>query len=411
MTALDAPVSSIVLSHVLLALMAVMVVGRLLGALFQRLGQPPVIGEVVGGILLGPSLLGWIAPDLFTFLLPPSATPVLGGIAQLGVILYMFLVGLELDPDALGGRLRTTVFISSAGTALPFVLGGALAWWLFPSFAPPDVPLSSFVLFIGVAMSITAFPVLARILSDQGMTRSDLGALALAAAAIGDVTAWCLLAFVVGVVQSNTGGAFVVAALTAAFVLVTFFVVRPFVLRLTREAGGREPGAGTIAFVLILLLGSALATEAIGIHALFGAFLFGAIIPHESRLATVMHRSLEHVVLLLLLPAFFAFAGLRTDIGLVSGAPLWIVTGAIVLIATVGKFGGTWLAAVAAGLGSRQAAGLGVLMNTRGLMEIIVLNVGLELGVITPTLFTMFVLMALVTTVATTPVLQRIVRR
>jgi Kef-type K+ transport system membrane component KefB len=411
MTALDAPVSSIVLSHVLLALIAVMVVGRLLGALFQRLGQPPVIGEVVGGILLGPSLLGWIAPDLFAFLLPPSATPVLGGIAQLGVILYMFLVGLELDPDALGGRLRTTVFISSAGTALPFAMGGALAWWLFPRFAPPDVPLSSFVLFIGVAMSITAFPVLARILSDQGMTRSDLGTLALAAAAIGDVTAWCLLAFVVGVVQSNTGGAFVVAALTAAFVLAIFFVVRPFVLRQIRQAGHREPGAGTIALVLILLLGSALATEAIGIHALFGAFLFGAIIPHDSRLAVVMHRSLEHVVLLLLLPAFFAFAGLRTDIGLVSGAALWIVTGAIILVATAGKFGGTWLAGVAAGLGSRQAAGLGVLMNTRGLMEIIVLNVGLELGVITPTIFTMFVLMALVTTVATTPVLKRIVGR
>jgi Kef-type K+ transport system membrane component KefB len=384
-----------------------MLVGRLLGRAFERIGQPPVIGEVVGGILLGPSLLGWVAPDLFAFLLPPDVTPVLGGIAQLGVILYMFLIGLELDPDTIGAKLRTTIVTSHAGIALPFVLSGALSIYLYPRFSTSAVPFPSFALFIGVAMSITAFPVLARILSDRGLAKSELGVLALSAAAIGDVTVWCLLAFVVGVVHADAGSAVPVFVLTVAFILTMFLVVRPMVLR---RVGGREPTPGALSLALVLLLLSALTTEAIGVHALFGAFLFGAVISHDSPIARALHQSLEHVVVLLLLPAFFAFAGLRTDIGLVSGWYHWAVTGVIVLVATAGKFGGTFLAARMSGVDVRQSAALGVLMNTRGLMELIVLNVGLELGVISPTLFTMFVLMALVTTIATTPILERITR-
>lgn len=396
-----------VLFHVLVALTAVIVAGRLLGRVFRLIGQPPVIGEIIAGILLGPSLLGRIAPEAYRFILPPDVAPFLAVIAQLGVVLYMFLVGLELNPDVIRRRMPATVATSHASIVLPFVLGSALALYLYPRFSSSDVAFTNFALFVGVAMSITAFPVLARILSDRGMSRSDLGVLALTCAAVGDITAWCLLAFVVGVVQDTAGGGALLAeVLTVGFIACMFAIVRPIAMRIAHRFEDRDPPQGVIALTIVATLISALVTEAIGVHAIFGAFLLGSVIPHESRLAAALTRNLENLVTILLLPAFFALAGMRTEIALVSSGYEWLVVALIIAVATVGKFGGTVLGARVAGLGWRHAAGLGILMNTRGLMELIVLNVGLDLGVISPTLYTMMVLMALATTVATTPMLR-----
>ena len=400
--------ASDVLWHLLIALAVVVAVGRLLGQLFRFIGQPAVIGEVIGGIVLGPSLLGHVAPDLYVYLLPSSVAPFLGIVAQLGVILYMFLVGLELNPDSLRGQVHSTVATSHASIVLPFTLGAALSLYLYPRFSTSDVPFTNFALFLGVAMSITAFPVLARILSDRGMSRTKLGAVALTCAAIDDVTAWCLLAFVVGVVQAKAASALVVALMTLAFIGVMFFVVRPLTTVMTRS-WDRNPTQGGIALALVCVLVASLTTELIGVHAVFGAFLLGAVIPHDSKFAHVLRESLENVVTILLLPAFFAFTGMRTQIGLLSTWYEWAICALIIVVAVAGKFGGTVAAARATGMNWRNAAGLGLLMNTRGLMELIVLNIGLDLGVISPTLFTMMVLMALVTTLTTTPILELLV--
>jgi Kef-type K+ transport system membrane component KefB len=395
--------------QVLLALTAVVVVGRVLGRVFRAIGQPAVIGEVVGGIMLGPSLLGHVAPGLSQVILPPTVAPFLGVIAQLGVILYMFLTGVELNPQLLRGQLRATVAIAQTSIAVPFVLGAVLAVYLHPRFSSSGVPFTNFALFLGIAMSITAFPVLARILAERGMTHTPLGALALTCAAIDDVTAWCLLAFVVGVVQSRVESAVLVAALTLAFIGAMFLLVRPAFARLSASVDQGRPVQSAIAISLVSMLLAAMATNTIGVHALFGAFLLGAMIPHESRLARALKQALHDLVTILLLPAFFAYTGMRTRVGLLSGVYEWSICALIIIVATVGKFGGGAVAARVTGLGWRQAAGLGVLMNTRGLMELIVLNVGLDLGVISPTMFTMLVVMALVTTIATTPILQRLV--
>jgi Kef-type K+ transport system membrane component KefB len=298
------------------------------------------------------------------------------------------------------------VTISHASIVVPFLLGAALALWLYPLLSHEGVDFTSFALFMGVAMAITAFPVLARILTDRGMTRTELGVLALGCAAADDVTAWCLLALVVGVARAEVGGVLRVLGLALLYVGVMVALVRPLAARLTRRWGEGELTPAVAAWVFVALLLSALATEAIGIHAIFGAFLLGAVIPHDSAVARVFTRKLEEVVTILLLPAFFAYTGMRTQIGLVGGVREWLVCAAIIAVATAGKFGGTLMAARLAGLNWRLAASLGVLMNTRGLMELIVLNVGLDLGVISPTLFAMMVLMALATTLATTPALH-----
>ena len=413
--AVDVPVAAAaptqapdVVLHLLIALAAVVLVGRLLVPIFDALGQPPVIGEVVAGLALGPSLLGAVSPDAYLFLLPPAVAPYLGVIAQLGVILYMFLVGLELNTDRLRRQVHSTVAISHASIVLPFVLGSALALYLYPRFSTSDVPFTSFALFMGIAMSITAFPVLARILSDLGMVRTDLGVVALTCAAVDDVTAWCLLALVVGVVQAATGTAAVVIALTLAFIFFMFAIVRPLVSRIVGRLAETEPQGGALALTLVAVFLAAVTTEAIGIHAIFGAFLLGVVIPHESRLAGVLLGRLEQFVTILLLPAYFAFTGMRTEIGLLSGSAPWIACALIIVVATVGKVAGTTLAGRVTGMSWRDASGLGILMNTRGLMQLIVLNVGLDLGVISPTLFAMMVLMALATTLATAPILRRL---
>ena len=397
------------LTLLLVQLIVIIGLSRLIGRGARWLGQPLVIAEVVAGIFLGPSLLGWVAPGAMEALFPASSMPVLKMLSQVGLVLFMFLIGLELDPKLLKGRGHASVAISHTSIIVPFALGaGAAALWLYRSLSDPAVPFSSFVLFMGVAMSITAFPVLARILTERGLLQSKVGTVAIACAAVDDVTAWCLLAFVVSIVRASS---LADAALTTVFALLyigfVLVVVRPFLARLGARVASREGlTQNVVAGTLVLLLVSAWVTELIGIHALFGAFLFGAVIPKEGGLAEALAERLEDVAVVLLLPVFFAFSGLRTQIGLLDSAEAWATCGIIILLACVGKFGGSTVAARLTGMGWREAGAVGVLMNTRGLMELIVLNIGLDLGVISPQLFTMMVLMALVTTFITTPLLR-----
>jgi Kef-type K+ transport system membrane component KefB len=402
----DAPHQAGVLLHVLLALLVIVAVSRLLGATFRRLAQPPVVGEVIAGIALGPSLLGKLAPDAMGYLFPSPILPSLNMIAQVGVILFMFLVGSELDTRVLRDKAHAAVAISHASIIAPFLLGSLASFWLYPRLSSSDVPFGVFAMFMGIAMSITAFPVLARILTDRNMHKSRLGVLALSCAAVDDVTAWCLLAFVVSLASAQAGGAWTTVALTLAYLGFMALGVRPLLQRWIRAQELRqELSEHAIPSVVLGLLCSALITELIGIHALFGAFLLGAIIPHESLLARQLKAKLEDLVVVLLLPAFFAFTGLRTQIGLVSGLAHWTMCSAIIALACVGKFGGTYVAARLTGQTAHDAAALGALMNTRGLMELVVLNIGLDLRVISPTLFAMMVLMALLTTFATSPLI------
>jgi Kef-type K+ transport system membrane component KefB len=307
--------------------------------------------------------------------------------------------------------VATTVAISLTSIVLPFAMGALLARALYEGHAPAGVGFTPFALFLGVSMSITAFPVLARILSDRGLQRTRLGVIALTSAAINDAAAWCLLAFVVGVTQATPIDAVRTVVLTAVYVAFMLTAGRR-VMSATIARFDASPNVGerSLALVLVTVLLSAVATEYIGIHAIFGAFLLGAIIPHDSRIARHATERLQDIVRVMFLPAFFAFTGLRTEIGLVESGRDWLVCGAIIAVAIAGKFGGTVLASKVMGLDWRDSAALGILMNTRGLVELIVLNIGLDLGVISPRLFTMLVIMALVTTVMTSPVLSRLMR-
>jgi Kef-type K+ transport system membrane component KefB len=400
------------LLHVLLALAAIIVTSRAVGVLFRVLHQPQVIGEVVGGIMLGPSLLGRLAPDFYAFLLPPRVAPFLGVIAQLGVILYMFVVGLRFDLKVLRDSGPMTLAISHASILAPFVLGLFLALALYGGMAPEGVRFTSFALFIGVSMSVTAFPVLARILTDRGLTGTRMGTVALTCAAVDDVTAWCLLAFVVSANESTSGAAFTALGLTILYIAVMLLAVRPLLARAVPRLDRSERSADTkLSVIFVALLLSALATEVIGIHAIFGAFLLGVVIPPESALARDVSDRLSDVVRVLLLPAFFAFTGMRTEVGLLASVSDWLICALIVAVATAGKFGGTVVASRFVGLPWRDSAALGILMNTRGLVELIVLNIGLDLGVITPRLFAMLVIMALVTTLMTSPILHALIHR
>lgn len=400
-----------VLLHLLLALALVIVGARLVGLFFQRLGQPPVIGEVIAGIMLGPSLLGHLAPTASAYLLPPSIAPVLGIIAQVGVTIYMFLVGLQLDTRYLRRSPYAALSISHASIIFPFLLGSGLALFLYPHFSSTDVPFTVFALFMGISMSVTAFPVLARILTDRGLQRTRLGSIAITCAAVDDITAWCLLAFVVAVARARLRDAVLTLSLSLLFVTLVLTLGRRAMSALARgveERGELSAGAMSTTFAALLL--SAFATEWIGVHALFGAFLLGSVMAHDTLLARDLTRRLQDFVVVLLLPAFFAFTGLRTQFGLLSSGVEWAVCTLIIVVASLGKFGGTLLAARVTGLAWRDGSALGILMNTRGLMELIVLNIGLDLKVISPTVFAMLVLMAVVTTVATTPILDRLNR-
>jgi Kef-type K+ transport system membrane component KefB len=400
------------LFHFLLALVVIVVTSRATAELFRHVSQPPVIGEVVAGLMLGPSLLGRLAPDVSGYLLPAAVTPYLGVVAQLGVVLYMFLVGLELDTKLLRSSAHTTVAISHASIALPFLLGTVLSLWLYPELAGPAASFGVFAMFMGLSLSVTAFPVLSRILTDTGLQTGRLGAIAISCAAADDVTAWCLLAALEGMAQANSHRAIITVTLCVGYVCLMFFVLRPLIRRacLRQDALGQvSPGA--VATALVGVLSSALVTELIGIHALFGAFLLGMLVPHDSLLARELVRRIKDLVMVLLLPVFFAFVGTRTQLGLIDGVGGWLTCLLIVVLACVGKVGGSAAAARFSGLNWRDAAGLGVLMNTRGLMELVVLNIGLEMRLISAKLFAMMVLMALVTTMMTSPAVRALALR
>jgi len=404
-----------VFAEVLLAIATIVLAARAVGWAFERfLRQPPVMGEIAAGLMLGPSLLGAISEPAYRFLLPPDAAPHLSIVAKIGVVLFMFLVGLELDLGAMRGTGRRTLAISQAGIVVPFVLGAAVAPLLYPIYSNAGVPFMVFTLFLGTSMSVTAFPVLARILIDRRMQRSPLGVMALACAAIGDATAWCLLAFVSGVAAASVQEPIVTLALVIGYLVAMWLGARPVARALSsrhdRDKGGADISLSMMAIVLGGLLLSAVATERIGIHALFGAFVFGALFPSDGKLAEQLRLRLDDVVVVLLLPIFFAFTGMRTEVGLLSEPLDWALCALVIVVATLGKLGGTFVAARFAGLAVRESTALGILMNTRGLMELIVLNVGLDMGVLSPRLFTMLVLMALVTTFGTTPLLNIVMR-
>ncbi|WP_197028863.1 cation:proton antiporter [Blastococcus sp. URHD0036] len=404
-------------AYVFIDLAVIMVVARLMGRLAVKAGQPAVMGEIIAGILLGPTLLGALPGDLDTKLFPPDVRPYLTVLAQLGLVLFMFLVGLEADLSFIRGRERIAVSVSVASIVLPFSLGLLLATYLHTNhdlFTRADgttepVTFAGFALFLGVAMSITAFPVLARILAERGMHRIPTGVLALACAAVDDVFAWALLAVVVAVVAAGSvSGVFLILLWSVVFALVMFLVVKPLLrVLVTRYERLGQLTPEMLAVVLIGILASAWVTEEIGIHFIFGAFVFGIVMPRKGA-AQLNHEvidRLEQVSVLLLLPVFFVVTGLGVDIGAIDLTGLGELA-LILLVAISGKFLGAFGAARAQKVPRRQATALGVLMNTRGLTELVILNIGRQQEVLDDTMFTLMVIMAVVTTLMTSPLLH-----
>ena len=395
--------------RLVLAAAVIIVAARLVGGLFQRINQPQVVGEIVAGVVLGPSLLGRIAPSLSHALFAQQMLPFLDVFSQVGLLFFMFLIGLELDLRLIRGRGQAAATVSHMSIVVPFLLGAGSALVLFPMLGSQSGRFAPFALFLGASMSITAFPVLARILTERGIYKTRLGAITLTCAAVDDVTAWCMLAVVVAVTKSSgAAGALKTVGLAVAFVLAMAFLVRPLLGRLARWHEDRgEIGGGVLAMLFVGILLSALITDRIGIHAIFGAFLFGVIMPKRSELIAELVGKLEDFTVVFLLPLYFAFTGLRTNIGLLGTSPSqWLACLLILGIAVAGKFGGSAIAARLNRLAWRESMAVGVLMNTRGLTELIILNIGLDLKVIPPTLFAMLVIMALVTTFMTTPLLS-----
>jgi len=397
------------LPTLVLQIAVIIVVARAVGVLFRKIGQPQVMGEMVAGILLGPSLLGWAAPAASAKLFPPSSLGYLNALSQVGLILFMFLVGLDLNPAELKREKQAAILTSHVSIVAPFFLATLLALYLYPRLSDESVNFTGFALFLGAAMSITAFPVLARILTERNMQRTTLGTVALACAAVDDVTGWCVLAYIVIVVRAHQSAhpLWVTLAGSVSFALVMIYGVRRllsgFEVAFRKQ---RHLSENLIALIVLSAFLSAFITEWFGIHVLFGAFLMGAVMPKNPAFVRYLTSKLESTAVVLLLPLFFALTGLRTSISLVRGPSMWFCYALIILVAIAGKLGGSMVAARIAGMRWREAAGLGVLMNTRGLMELVILNIGFEIKVISPALFSMMVLMALMTTFMTTPLLQ-----
>jgi len=396
----------------LLQIISILVISRIFGWLFAKIGQPTVIGEILAGIVLGPSLLGRIYPEAFNFLFAKDSLGNLYILSQLGLILFMFTIGMELNLKMLRNKIGETWLISHASIMIPFFLGMLLAYNLYGEFVDGKTSYVSFALFMGISMSITAFPVLARIVQEKGLTRTHLGSLALASAAIDDVTAWCLLAAVIAIAKTGSliSSIYTIAA-AIAYICVMIWIVRPFLRKIGEIYKSAEVlNKSIVAFFFLVLVCSALTTQIIGIHALFGAFLAGVIMPPLPNFRKMMIDKVEDISVTLLLPLFFVFTGLRTEIGLLNTPHLWIICFIIILVAILGKFGGSSLSAKIMGESNRDSLALGILMNTRGLMELIVLNIGYEMGILPPAIFVMLVIMALFTTFMTTPAMSLIER-
>lgn len=397
-------------SMLLLQIISILLVSRLFGFLFAKIGQPTVIGEILAGILLGPSLLGYFYPEVFSFLFNPNSLGNLYILSQVGLILFMFTIGMELNLDALKQKISETYVISHASIIIPYFLGMLLAYFVYEEFAATHTDFLSFALFIGISMSITAFPVLARIVQEKGLSKTHLGTMAIASAANDDVTAWCILAAVIAIAKT---GSFVSSLFTIGFsvlyVLFMLFALRPFLKRVGQIYSNSEVlNKSVVAFLLLILILSAYTTQVIGIHALFGAFLAGVIMPPLPNFRKMVMEKIEDVSVTLLLPLFFVYTGLRTEIGLLNTPYLWTICGLFILVAVSGKFLGGAFSARILGETWKDSLSIGVLMNTRGLMELIVLNIGYEMGILPPSIFVMLVIMALVTTFMTTPALTLI---
>ncbi|MGB7591578.1 MAG: cation:proton antiporter [Terriglobia bacterium] len=386
----------------------IIIAARAVGLLFRLINQPQVIGEIAAGILLGPSLLGWTAPKISAVLFPPSSLGYLDTFSQVGIVIYMFLVGVALNFKELKNSGHAALLTSHASIIAPFVLGALLALMLYPRLSDDSVSFLAFALFMGAAMSVTAFAILARILTDRAILGSRVGTMAIACGAVDDITGWCILAYIVVLMRTQAGSkpVWITIAGTIVFVLLMIYAAKPLVRRFytVYERQGKL-SEYMIASLILFVLISALITDWLGLHLLIGAFLCGAIMPKECNFVLYVFEKFESVTVVLLLPLFFAFTGLRMNVRSLGGRDMWFFCASIILVAIAGKLGGSMIAARAAGVPWREAAGIGILMNTRGLMELIILNIGLDIGVISPVLFSMMVLMTLVTTFMTSPLL------
>lgn len=398
------------LALLLVQIITILFVARLFGWICNRIGQPTVVGEMIAGIVLGPSVVGYFFPDYSAMLFPAASLGNLQFLSQIGLILFMYVVGMELDLSVLRKKAKDAVIISHASIIIPFTLGTGLAYFIYERFAPDGVAYLSFCLFLGIAMSITAFPVLARIVQERGLHRTRIGAMVITCAAADDVTAWCILAAVIAIVKA---GSFVsslyIIGLSITYVMLMLYVVKPFLKRIGDLYSNKDNvSKPLVAIFFLTLLISAYVTEIIGIHALFGAFMAGAIMPENMRFRNIFIEKVEDVSQIMLLPLFFVFTGLRTQIGLLDDPAMWQVCGLIILVAVTGKFLGSAITARFVGQNWRDSLTIGALMNTRGLMELIVLNIGYDLGVLSKEIFSMMVLMALATTFMTGPALDLI---
>ncbi len=397
------------LAILLLQIVTIIILARIFGFFFKKIGQPSVIGEIIAGIVLGPTIIGHWFPGFSAFMFPTKQSlDNLQFLSQIGLILFMFVVGMELDLKTVKNKANDAVIISHASIIFPFSLGVTLAWFIYPEFGPENIPFIAFALFCGIAMSITAFPVLARIVQERGLNRTKLGNIAITCAAADDITAWCILAVVIAIVKAGSVlSSLYIIIMAVGYVFLMLKLVRPFLARLGEKHSNKESmSKPVVAIFFITLVSSAYATEVIGIHALFGAFMAGVIMPINLNFRAIFIEKVEDVSLVFLLPLFFVFTGLRTDIGLLNGAHLWIITGAIIAVAVIGKFFGSALAARFVGQSWKDSLIIGALMNTRGLMELVVLNIGKDLGVLNDEIFAMMVIMALVTTFMTGPILD-----
>ena len=391
----------------LLQIIVILFFCRIFSGLFLLIKQPTVVGEIIAGIVLGPSILGHFFPQAAAFLFPPDSLGNISLLSQFGLILFMFVIGMELDIDEVRKKLKETILISHAGTIVPFFLGMLVAYFIYDKYASNQTPFLSFALFIGIALSVTAFPVLARIIQEKGLTKSHLGTISLASAANGDITAWCLLAVVVAIAQTNSLLSAVYNILfSVGYMLAMFLVVRPF-LRMVGQVYHNEEviDKKLVAFIFFVLTISSFMTEILGLHALFGAFMAGVVMPADIKFRKIMSEKVEGVSLSLFLPLFFVSTGLKTEIGLLNTPGMWALCGLFILIAIIGKFGSATLTARFVGENWKDSLYIGALMNTRGLMELIILTIGYEMHILTQPVFVMLVLMTLVTTFMTTPLL------
>lgn len=392
----------------LLQIIVIVLCTRFFGLIFSKLGQPAVIGEIVAGIVLGPSLLGLFFPSISNFVFPVHSLDNLQFLSQVGLILFMFVIGMEVDINVIRKQAYDAVIISHASIIIPYTLGMGLSFFLYKEFAPANISFLAFALFMGIAMSITAFPVLARIIRERGITQTKLGVMALTCAASDDVTAWCILAVLIAIIKAGSSvSALFTIAMVGFYIVLMLVLIRPILQKIyLRYEKNKTLSKAMMAVVFIILLLSAYATETIGIHALFGAFMAGMIMPQDFSFRKTIIDKIEDISIVVLLPLFFVFTGLRTQIGLLNQSSLWVTFGWILLVAVGGKFGGSALAARFVGQSWKDSLSIGALMNTRGLMELIVLNIGYDLGILSPEIFSMMVLMALITTFMTNPALN-----